>query len=1265
MYNRKLLSFILVLAMCFSLVQSSAFAITSDGWDNPDPEQQTGNIQLFASDLTSERETTPAIVPEITPTPVPEVTPSPEPTITPTPEPTSEPTPVSVSEPTPTPVSTPAPLPSSEILMEADGVTIYSVVKVQFPCEQTEKLSGLQVYNENWQKMDPYTDPATLLPYYNTYYLSPGIYAFCFQDESGTFESIEYTPFLVEWDKPELKIELNLTEATPVMNQVVEMEVHSVTMVNPIYYGVVDTEDIPTASTTPEECADLLQQIGDAIADYVEANTGNQSSLSVTFQASPSSVFSSADTFYKNTSSAGTALKAAMTARNAEIKIFYQSSERLSWNTLCSDIYSNAVSHTGVPTEGDYLLYEFGGYNATGAGPVQLDGSGVYSYLFNYSPLYYTTAEQEREMTNKVNAVLSQLSLSGKTDYQKIKAIYDYLCSHVTYDNAHASDGSYTLKYTGYAALVQKTAVCQGYSVAFYRLCLEAGINARVIDSKSMLHAWNIVRIGGKYYHLDATWDAGRTSYLYFLRGNTWWLQNHKQNGISSKGDKFSSAAFSSSYPVPDTDYSAGSVDPGEETHNSLTYHKAVEASCTTDGMLAYWTCDECNKIFLTNEHINAVSSEDLVVKALGHNYVNGVCTRCGESITYRISYECNGGTNASGNPSSYSADAADIALAAPIRTGYTFEGWYKTSALSGTALSVIPSGSTGDLTLYAKWKANTYTVVFDPNGGTGNQRTQTMTCDRQATLTANTFRMDGSAFAGWSTNPSASSADYSDKQSVMNLTASAGGTVTLYAVWVTNAYILTFDANGGNGEMPSQGKICNYGETYTLPACTYTREGYRFTGWALSARGTATYEDRASFSNLTATNGKTVTLYAVWAAHQYSIVFDGNGATSGTMRALENRQYGNTVTLTSNAFRKTGYTFTGWNTSPNGSGTAYSNRARQANFTTGDGAVLTLYAQWSPVQYRITYRNVTESDENSNPTVYSAEDPTITLSGLSRAGYVFGGWYTDSSFSNAIMSIPHGASGSLTLYAKWSPYSYTVVFDANGGSGTMDPLTGCICGRSYSLKNNTFKRSGYGFAGWNTAPDGSGSSFINRARITSLATENGAVVTLYAQWAPVTYRINYRNVTSSDINPNPTTYSSTETVILQDISRSGYAFEGWYSDSSFRTKITVININVTGGAVTVYAKWTQLKYNITFDSNAQGRGNVTGTMRDLTNRLFGRTYMLTSCSYRLTGYVFLGWSTDPNADTPTYLNRSKVTDLASTNGETVTLYAIWGQTGS
>ena len=1291
MILKRWLTIFLVLAMCLSLVQVSALAITSDGTGEASESlEPIGNLQLSASELTSETAVSAPSEPNVTSAPLPEITPSPAPDATSIPEPAAE----SVSAPTPGPTSEttselvsglespsstvaaendesdenatsiPVSFPSPEILAEADGVKIYSLVKVLFPCEQSENLSGLQVYNSDWQKMDPYIDPATLLPYYNIYYLSPGIYAYYYQDENGNFETIDYTPFMVEWDKPEQKFDVVLTATAPVMDQVVEMQLHSVTMVNPIYSAVVDTVDIPDASTTPEECAGLLQQIGDAIADYVDANTGNQASFSATFQASPSSVFSSADTFYKDTSSAGTALKTAMTSRKAEIKIYYQSSEELDWNTLCSNIYSNAVSHTGVPTEGDYLLYEFGGYNATGAGPVKLDGSGQYSYLFNYAPLYYTTAAQENEMTNAVNSVLRQLSLSGKTDYQKVKAIYDYLCTHVTYDNAHASNGSYTLKYTGYAALVQGTAVCQGYSVAFYRLCLEAGINTRVIDSKQMLHAWNIVHLGNKYYHLDATWDAGRSNYLYFLRGNTWWLKNHKQNGISSKGDKFSSASFSSSYPVPDSDYSEDSADPGEETHTALTFHQAVPATCITDGSLAYWTCEECGKIFLAKDHNNPVTPEALAVKALGHDYANGQCARCGESLSCQILYECNGGINAAGNPTSFTAGASDIELKAPNRSGYTFEGWYKTSSLSGTPISKITSDFTGDLTLYAKWKANTYTVVFDPNGGSGSQRTQAMTYDRQAVLTANSFRKDGSAFVGWSTNPSASAYEYADRQSVMNLTASAGETVTLYAVWSTNAYVVVFDANGGVGDMSSLGGLRNYGETYTLPACTFTRDGFRFAGWAVSARGKVTYQDCASFSNLTTTNGATVTLYAVWTAHQYSIVFDGNGATSGTMRPLENRQYGNTVTLTSNAFRRTGYTFTGWNTSPNGNGVTYSNRARQANFTSGDGAILTLYAQWSPVQYRITYRNVLESDGNSNPALYSADDPTIPLSGLSRAGNVFGGWYTDSRCSNAITSIPHGTSGNLTLYAKWSPYSYTVEFDANGGTGSMDALSGCICGRSYSLRNNAFKRTGYGFAGWNTAPDGSGSSYVNRARITSLSSENGAVVTLYAQWTPITYRINYRNVTASDINPNPTTYSSTETVVLQNISRNGYVFEGWYSDSSFRTQITVINSNLVGGAVTVYAKWTQLKYNISFDGNAQGRGNVTGTMRDLTNRLFGRTYMLTSCSYRLSGYVFLGWSTDPNSDTPAYLNRDKVTDLARTNGETVILYAIWRPAG-
>ena len=187
----------------------------------------------------SDSEPTVEAAPEATAAPSPEPTaePTPEPTVVPTTALTTEAAAAPDAEPNATPTPTPAPLPSAEILAEADGFTAYAVVKVLFPCEQAEDLSGLQVYNTDWQKMNPYVDPVTMLPYYDTYYLAPGIYAYSFTDENGQFEAIDYTPFLVEWDKPEQKFDLVLTPAAPVMDQITDIEVHSVTMVNPLPSG--------------------------------------------------------------------------------------------------------------------------------------------------------------------------------------------------------------------------------------------------------------------------------------------------------------------------------------------------------------------------------------------------------------------------------------------------------------------------------------------------------------------------------------------------------------------------------------------------------------------------------------------------------------------------------------------------------------------------------------------------------------------------------------------------------------------------------------------------------------------------------------------------------------------------------------------------------------------------------------------------------------------------------------------------------------------
>ena len=151
---------------------------------------------------------------------------------------------------------------------------------------------------------------------------------------------------------------------------------------------------------------------------------------------------------------------------------------------------------------------------------------------------------------------------------------------------------------------------------------------------------------------------------------------------------------------------------------------------------------------------------------------------------TYNISYELNGGTNAAGNPSTYIKGTGVASLAAPTRTGYTFGGWYDNAGFQGDAVTSIPTTATGDVTLYAKWTANTYTVAYDANGGSGTMDSQTFTYDAAQNLRTNTFTNTGKLFDGWKDNNNNS---YSASQSVSNLTATNGATVTLYAQWKTD----------------------------------------------------------------------------------------------------------------------------------------------------------------------------------------------------------------------------------------------------------------------------------------------------------------------------------------------------------------------------------------------------------------------------------------------------------------------------------------------
>ena len=231
-----------------------------------------------------------------------------------------------------------------------------------------------------------------------------------------------------------------------------------------------------------------------------------------------------------------------MLARKDEITLHVKQAYGADAGEAVGRIWRSAMAHMkGTGATGDYLRYHNGGYSCPVffVYPTDNGASQVFTVTYQHHPklstLWYTTAAQEQELTNYIHGtILPQLALDGKTTYQKAAAIYDWIAKNVRYDYDNLNDGDYMLKYTAYAAAIDKKAVCQGYANLFYRLANSAGIDCRIITGRGnsgsgwIDHAWNIVQMDdGKYYCVDVTWDEGRSSHSYFLKGLTEFSKNH------------------------------------------------------------------------------------------------------------------------------------------------------------------------------------------------------------------------------------------------------------------------------------------------------------------------------------------------------------------------------------------------------------------------------------------------------------------------------------------------------------------------------------------------------------------------------------------------------------------------------------------------------------------------------------------------------------------------------------------------------------------
>ena len=213
-------------------------------------------------------------------------------------------------------------------------------------------------------------------------------------------------------------------------------------------------------------------------------------------------------------------LKQAMIEHCENLTICYETNKELSSSFLANWI-EEICEHTGEGAEGDYIRWHYAGYSYTGNYTKFSDGR--IQYDLNIAITYYTTAEQEAEMNEAVEDLIQELGLeTAASDYEKAKLVYDYVCANVTYDNANLNDEDYLLKYSAYAALIHKTAVCQGYALLVYRLLNDVDVDTRLVagyDHNGTDHGWNLIGIDELYYYADSTWDAGGSEHSYFLKG--------------------------------------------------------------------------------------------------------------------------------------------------------------------------------------------------------------------------------------------------------------------------------------------------------------------------------------------------------------------------------------------------------------------------------------------------------------------------------------------------------------------------------------------------------------------------------------------------------------------------------------------------------------------------------------------------------------------------------------------------------------------------
>lgn len=581
---------------------------------------------------------------------------------------------------------------------------------------------------------------------------------------------------------------------------------------------------------------------------------------------------------------------------------------------------------------------------------------------------------------------------------------------------------------------------------------------------------------------------------------------------------------------------------------------------------------------------------------------------------SYTATFNGNGGSTPSPSSITKEYNAALGTLPTCSRTGYTFLGWY-TASSGGTKISTT-TVVTKDITYYAQWSINSYTLTFNPNGGTvtptskdleynsayGTLPTPTRASNAQYTYT----------FAGWYTAATGGT-------QVTAATKMAAKDTTVYAHWTSNtrSYTVSYQTTYGTLNRTSQSIAYNSKGSCTLTMPDNTAEfTYTFVGWYTAANGGGTKVGSELTLETPAIKG-TVTYYAyvTRSTKSYTHTFNANGG--GTVNPATITKAYNTALGTLPTVSRTGYTFVGWfDTSAASGGT-------QATTTTKVTGTKTWYARWSINSYTFTFDknggntpSATTITKEYNTAVGTL--PTCTRNADNTYTYAFAGWFdTSASSGGTQLTTTTKVISNKTWYARWTPTykNYTVTWDGNGGTPSKSSSSFHYNDVLGTLPTAT--RTGYTFKGWSTSKTGT----VN----VSTTTKVTANVTYYAVWTINFYTWTFdanggTGDTTKTLNYNAT-LSTLPTASRASTAANNYTFAGWFDTDASTGGTQLTTSTKCTSNKTWYARWTAStrQYKLTVTAGTGGTVSGGGTY----NYNASATLKATANS----GYHFVKWS--------------------------------------